>query len=213
MSSSEQFIDEAQIAVHAGAGGDGCVSFRREKFVPRGGPNGGDGGRGGDVVLAADRRLRTLFDQRYRSELRAGRGAHGAGSERTGRDGEDVVIRVPVGTLVRDAEAPPDAAPLADLVRDGQRLVVARGGRGGRGNARFATATRQAPDFAEPGASGESRRLALSLKLLADVGLVGSPPSRGHGPGWPPTPSPPWRPAWAWWRSTRSGWWWRTCPA
>jgi GTP-binding protein len=171
--SSDLFIDEVSISVEAGRGGDGCVSLRREKFVPRGGPDGGDGGRGGDVTLVADRNLATLVDQKLRRENRAEAGAPGAGSNRTGRDGSDVEIRVPVGTLVFDLDAP--ERPLADLTRDGQRVVVARGGRGGRGNTRFKTATRQTPDFAEPGKPGQARRLRLSLKLLADVGLVGFP--------------------------------------
>ncbi len=175
MKSEQPFIDEATIVVVAGSGGDGCVSFRREKFVPRGGPDGGDGGRGGDVVLVADRNLATLMDPRLRRELRAEPGVGGAGARRHGRSGADREIRVPPGTLVFDADAPADAAPLADLVRHGQRFVAARGGRGGRGNAQFATSTRQTPDFAEPGRAGESRRLRLSLKLLADVGLVGLP--------------------------------------
>jgi GTP-binding protein len=175
MTAMDHFVDEARIAVYAGDGGNGCVSFRREKYVPRGGPNGGDGGRGGDVVLVADRNLRTLFDQRYRPEVRAPRGEHGEGNRKDGRGGADVEVRVPVGTWVRDNAAAPDGAPLADLVRHGQRFVAARGGRGGRGNAQFATATRQVPDFAEPGSPGEERQLVLSLKLLADVGLVGVP--------------------------------------
>ncbi len=175
MATNEQFIDEARISVFAGDGGSGCVSFRREKYVPRGGPNGGDGGRGGDVVLVADRGLRTLLDQRYRPEIHAQRGERGEGNQKDGARGADAEVRVPVGTLVRDAAAPADAPPLADLVLHGQRCVVARGGRGGRGNARFATSTRQVPDFAEPGGSGERRQLALSLKLIADVGLVGFP--------------------------------------
>jgi GTP-binding protein len=167
------FIDEAEISVCAGDGGDGCVGMRREKFVPRGGPDGGDGGRGGDVVLLASRNLATLQEPHLRREIRAGAGAKGAGANRTGQGGADAVLRVPVGTLVRDLDA--GDALLADLSADGQRVVVARGGRGGRGNARFATPTRQAPDFAEPGRPGEKRRLRLSLKLLADVGLVGLP--------------------------------------
>ncbi|MEN8184129.1 MAG: GTPase ObgE [Myxococcota bacterium] len=169
------FIDEARISVTAGGGGNGCLSFRREKYVPRGGPNGGDGGRGGHVVLVAERGLRTLWDQRYRREYRADRGAHGRGSGQHGREGEDLVIRVPTGTLVHDDDLPGEAPPLADLVADGERFLAARGGRGGRGNARFATATRQTPDFAEPGRPGEVRQLRLALKLLADVGLVGFP--------------------------------------
>jgi GTP-binding protein len=166
------FIDEARIYVEAGAGGEGMISFRREKYVPRGGPDGGDGGRGGDVVLETDPNLTTLQDYRYRSHYRAGRGAHGGGSNRTGAEGSSVVLRVPVGTVIREDAT---AEVLGDLVEPGQRLVVARGGRGGRGNARFATATRQAPQEAESGRPGEARTLRLELKLLADVGLVGSP--------------------------------------
>jgi GTP-binding protein len=169
------FIDEARISVTAGDGGNGCTSFRREKYVPRGGPNGGDGGRGGSVILLADGGLRTLWDQRYRRVYRASRGTHGLGSGKHGRAGEDLVIRVPPGTLVYDSGEGEDASPLADLVADGDRLLAARGGRGGRGNARFATATRQAPDFSESGQPGQIRELRLSLKLLADVGLVGFP--------------------------------------
>jgi GTPase len=172
---AEQFIDEAVVSVSAGAGGDGCVAWRREKFVPRGGPAGGDGGKGGDVVFVADPGLATLRDQKYQPEIRAERGGSGGGNQRTGADGADAVIRVPVGTVVRDPSAPDEAAPLADLAQPGERYVAARGGRGGRGNARFATATRQTPDFATPGESGEARRIRLSLKLLADVGLLGLP--------------------------------------
>ena len=167
-----QFVDEAGISVEAGRGGDGSVSFRREKYVPRGGPDGGDGGRGGDVVLVVDSNLSTLQDYRYRTRYAAGRGEHGSGNNRSGAEGEDVVLRVPPGTIVRDAEA---AEVMADLTEPGQRLVVAKGGRGGRGNAAFATATRQAPKNAERGRSGERREIVLELKLLADVGLVGSP--------------------------------------
>ncbi len=172
---TETFIDEARLDVAAGNGGDGAVSFRREKFAPRGGPDGGDGGRGGDVVVVGDRNLATLRDQRYRKEIAAGRGGDGSGRNRTGADGADALVRVPVGTVVTDLAAEPDAPPLADLVEDGQRAVVARGGRGGFGNARFATATRQTPDFAKPGLPGERRSLRLSLKLIADVGLLGLP--------------------------------------
>jgi GTP-binding protein len=170
-----QFIDEATVKVQSGAGGDGCTSFRREKFIPRGGPDGGDGGRGGDVVLVADRNLATLIDQRLRREQRAEAGVAGGGTNKTGRSGRDLEIRLPVGTIVRDLDEDPDAPPIADLTEDGERHVVARGGRGGRGNARFATATRQTPDFSEQGRPGQSRRLRLTLKLLADVGLVGFP--------------------------------------
>jgi GTP-binding protein len=171
--SRDQFIDEATIVVVAGRGGDGSRSFRREKFVPRGGPDGGDGGRGGDVVLVADRNLATLIDQRMRRENRAERGGDGAGANKTGRSGASLEIRVPVGTQVRVDG--PETEPIADLVEDRQTLVVARGGRGGRGNKRFATSTRQTPDFAESGREGETATLHLSLKLLADVGLVGFP--------------------------------------
>jgi GTP-binding protein len=171
--SSESFIDEATIQAFAGDGGDGCASMRREKFAPRGGPDGGDGGRGGDVALRADRNLATLLDPRLRREVRAGGGEPGGGRNKTGRDGDSVELRVPVGTLVYEAGR--EGALLADLARDGQLVVVARGGRGGRGNARFATPTRQAPDYAERGQPGQVRQLRLSLKLLADVGLVGLP--------------------------------------
>ena len=174
MKRDEPFIDEATIRVSSGRGGDGKVSFRREKYVPRGGPDGGDGGRGGDVILRADRNLATLIDQRLRRESAAGNGEGGAGRNRKGTSGSDLVIALPVGTVVYDAEAP-EASALVDLLEDGQEFVVARGGRGGQGNARFATPTRQTPDFATPGRPGETRRLRLSLKLLADVGLVGFP--------------------------------------
>ena len=171
----EQFIDEAVVSVSAGAGGDGCVAWRREKFVPRGGPAGGDGGKGGDVVFVADPSLATLRDQKYQPEIHAEAGGAGGGRNRTGAAGADAVVRVPVGTLLRDADAGEDTAPLADLSHPGERHVAAYGGRGGRGNARFATPTRQTPDFATPGEPGQTRRIRLSLKLLADVGLVGLP--------------------------------------
>jgi len=167
-----QFVDEARISVEAGRGGDGSVSFRREKYVPRGGPDGGDGGRGGDVALLVDANLSTLQDYRYRTRYAAERGEHGSGNNRTGAEGGDVVLRVPPGTIVRDAES---GEVLADLTEPGHQIVVAKGGRGGRGNAAFATATRQAPKAAERGRSGERRDIVLELKLLADVGLVGSP--------------------------------------
>jgi GTPase len=172
---SEPFIDEAVVSVRAGAGGDGIVAWRREKFVPRGGPAGGDGGKGGDVVFVADERLATLRDQKYQPEIHAERGGNGGGSGRTGADGADAVVRVPVGTVLRDPAAADDAPPLADLDAPGARYVAARGGEGGRGNARFATSTRQTPDFATPGEPGGKGRIRLSLKLLADVGLVGLP--------------------------------------
>jgi GTP-binding protein len=168
---SDTFLDEITLTVQAGRGGDGRVSFRREKFAPRGGPDGGDGGRGGDVVLEADPGLATLIDFRLRPEIKAPSGDPGQGSRKDGRGGEDVVLRVPVGTMVFDEED----ALLADLSEPGVRFVAARGGRGGKGNANFTTPTRQAPDFATPGRAGERRRLRLELKLLADVGLVGLP--------------------------------------
>ncbi len=166
------FIDEAKIFVAAGHGGRGCVSFRREKFVPKGGPDGGDGGKGGDVVLVADRNLTTLLDFRYRRRYQAGHGEHGRGSDQTGRDGAQCLIRVPVGTVVRDADS---GDLLVDLVEHGQRYIAAHGGRGGRGNARFKSPTNQAPRYAEPGEAGEARWLTFELKLLADVGLIGLP--------------------------------------
>jgi GTP-binding protein len=167
-----QFIDEAVIDVEAGAGGSGIVSFRREKYVPKGGPDGGDGGKGGDVVIEVDSNLSTLQDFRYRTRYKAGGGERGSGNNRTGAEGADVLLKVPPGTLVREAES---GETLADLTRAGERSVVARGGRGGKGNAFFARATRQTPRFAQEGEPGERRRIALELKLLADVGLVGSP--------------------------------------
>jgi GTP-binding protein len=175
MKSNETFIDELAISVRAGDGGDGRVSFRREKFVPFGGPDGGDGGRGGDVRLVADRNLATLYEPRIRKLVRAESGTAGGGANKTGRDGRDSVIRVPVGTLVYDVDGEGRERLLADLDSDGDSVAVGRGGRGGRGNARFATPTRQAPDFSERGQPGQARNLRLSLKMLADVGLVGFP--------------------------------------
>ena len=166
------FIDKAKIYAKAGRGGDGCVSFRREKYVPKGGPDGGDGGNGGNVVSRADKRLATLIDLKYRPHQRAQRGAHGRGSGCHGRQGRDLVIPVPVGTVVKCEDAD---EVLADLNRDGAEVVVARGGRGGRGNARFASSTNRGPRFAERGEPGEERTLLLELKLLADVGLAGLP--------------------------------------
>lgn len=165
-------IDTATIEVRGGAGGDGCVSFRREKYVPRGGPNGGDGGHGGSVTLEASAGRFTLLDFRYRRRYRAESGRHGSSNDKRGRDGEDVILKVPVGTLVRDHES---GEVLADLSEGGARFVVAAGGRGGRGNARFASSTDQAPRRAEKGRPGEDRVVDLELKLLADVGIVGLP--------------------------------------
>jgi len=165
-------VDYARIHASAGKGGAGCISFRREKYVPKGGPDGGDGGRGGSVVLEVDPHVRTLLDCRDAPRYRAQPGRAGSGSNRTGRDGDDLVIRVPAGTVVKDADS---GEVLADLTRSGQRYVVAKGGRGGRGNARFATPTHQAPRRADPGEPGGERKLELELKLIADVGLVGLP--------------------------------------
>ena len=167
-----KFIDTAHILVHAGDGGSGIISFRREKYVPKGGPDGGDGGRGGDVILRANQHLTTLLDFQYRREYHAQSGDHGAGARKTGKGGADTIIEVPVGTVVRAAES---AALLGDLTKHGQEVVVARGGRGGRGNAAFATSTNQAPRQYEPGTDGEALEIDLELKLLADVGLVGLP--------------------------------------
>ncbi len=166
------FVDEAVIYVKAGDGGNGCVAFRREKFVPRGGPAGGNGGRGGHVILLADPAVKTLIDLHLQRTYKAPSGQHGQGSNKHGANGEDLVIRVPLGTTVYDAQT---GELLADLVKPGQRVVVARGGRGGRGNAAFVTPTRQTPVFAELGEPGEERTLRLELKLLADVGIIGYP--------------------------------------
>jgi len=166
------FVDEARITVMGGDGGNGCVSFRREKFVPRGGPDGGDGGHGGSVVLVADPEINTLLPFRYRTIFRAERGRHGEGAQRTGRSGDDLEVHVPVGTLVFDET---DDALLVDLAHAADRSVVAAGGMGGRGNARFTSSTNRAPTRHEPGREGQQRRLRLELKLLADVGLVGFP--------------------------------------
>ncbi len=167
-----KFVDTATIEVHAGDGGKGCASFRREKFVPRGGPDGGDGGNGGDVVARSDPRLTTLQDYRYRRHYQGESGTHGKGGNKDGASGKDVILRIPPGTVVYDDVT---GAVLADLVSDDEELIVARGGHGGRGNTHFATATRRAPDFAERGRPGEQRMLRLELKVLADVGLVGLP--------------------------------------
>lgn len=167
-----KFVDEAFIAVQAGDGGNGCMSFRREKYVPRGGPDGGDGGNGGDVVLRATSRKRTLYDFHFRQHFKAPNGKPGQGKRKTGRNGGDRVIDVPPGTLVLD---PDSGEQLADLVGDGDTWTAARGGRGGAGNARFKTSTNQAPRTVRPGHPGEFRRLKLELRLIADVGLVGLP--------------------------------------
>lgn len=184
MKHANLFVDEAEIDVRSGTGGNGVVRFRREKFVPNGGPNGGDGGRGGDVVLVADNNIGTLLDFKSARQIKAPDGEHGGSSNRKGASGQTIEIKVPVGTLVFDLEelgslddgVELDAShAIADLTEPGQRVVVARGGEGGLGNARFKTSTRQAPDFATPGKPGQTRSLRLSLKLMADVGLIGFP--------------------------------------
>ena len=166
------FIDEAVLEAAAGRGGNGCVAFRREKFVPRGGPSGGDGGDGGSVYVVGDPGRNTLYHLRHRPRAAAERGRHGEGSNRTGRRGQDLTVEVPLGTVVYDLDS---GERLGEVVEPGEKLPVARGGRGGRGNARFATPTNRAPRRADPGGEGEERRLRLELKLLADVGLVGLP--------------------------------------
>jgi GTPase len=166
------FFDEATIDVRAGDGGNGVVAFRREKYVPRGGPSGGSGGRGGDVILAVDPRLNTLIPFRRRKHFQGERGEHGSGKDQNGRAGKDVIVRVPPGTIVQDAEG---SEILADLVERGQQYVVAHGGRGGRGNGAFASSTNRAPRFSEKGDPGEKRRVRLELKLIADIGIIGEP--------------------------------------
>ena len=166
------FIDEARIRVKAGDGGNGCVAFRREKFVPRGGPSGGDGGRGGDVIMESSERHNTLVHFRFNPEHKAQRGRHGEGSNCSGKEGEDVILKVPVGTVLYDDET---GALVHDFSRPDERIIAAKGGRGGRGNQHFATAVHQAPRESEAGREGEERAYRLELKLLADVGLVGYP--------------------------------------
>jgi GTP-binding protein len=169
-----QFIDEARIDIKAGDGGNGCISFRHEKFIPKGGPDGGNGARGGSVIICVDRQLNTLLDFQYKRHYRAERGENGRSKNQEGKSGKDEIIKVPCGTLVRDAVK---RKVIVDMVHDKQEFIVAHGGKGGRGNSEFATPTNQAPRFAEPGTQGEERQLILELKLLADVGLVGFPNS------------------------------------
>lgn len=166
-----EFIDIAEIQVIAGDGGHGCVSFRREKYVPKGGPDGGTGGRGGDVILRSDPHLSTLLDYRYKKTMRAERGVHGKGKNQHGRNGRPAIVRVPPGTVVLDAA---DGSLLYDMAEEDE-VIIARGGRGGRGNSLFATSTDRAPRRAEDGSPGEQRRIILELKLIADIGLVGKP--------------------------------------
>src|SRR5882724_3297239 len=174
------FIDQATIRVKAGDGGKGCIAFRREKFVPKGGPSGGDGGAGGSIYVVASARLNTLYHLQFRRDWKAGRGQHGMGSNCSGLHGDDAIIELPIGTIVRDDAT---SEVIADLSHDGERVLVAKGGRGlapgggggGWGNQHFATATRQAPRFAQDGSPGEERTLAIELKLIADVGIIGLP--------------------------------------
>jgi GTP-binding protein len=167
-----KFIDEAIITVQSGDGGRGCVSFRHEKFVPRGGPDGGDGGKGGDVVLTATSRRRTLYQFQFRHYFKAKNGAHGQGKQRTGKNGPDLVVEIPPGTVVRDADSD---QVIKDFIKPGDTCILAKGGRGGQGNRRFKTATNRAPRFAQPGEVGQTLNLKLELKLLADVGIIGLP--------------------------------------
>lgn len=169
---SVRFIDEAEISVKAGDGGNGCMSFRREKYIPKGGPDGGDGGKGGDIVLLATNRLSTLADFRFRRKFEAKRGQHGLGSQCTGANGEDIIIELPLGTLVYDAVS---GELIADMVEEGRRIVIAKGGNGGWGNQHFATSINRAPRQTKPGLPGESRELRFELKVLADVGIIGFP--------------------------------------
>lgn len=167
-----KFIDEAKIFVKAGHGGKGCVSFRREKFVPKGGPDGGNGGKGGDVVIIASATHQTLLDLKYRQHHVAKHGGNGEGGNRTGKNSDDVEVVIPVGTVIRDSAT---GEMLADLISDGERFIVAKGGIGGKGNAHFTTATNRAPRYAQDGIAGEERWINLELKLLADVGIIGLP--------------------------------------
>ena len=167
-----RFVDEAKIWVQSGDGGKGCISFRREKYVPRGGPDGGNGGKGGDVILVATNKHPTLIDHSYQQHYKAQSGQHGKGKDQHGRSGDDLEILVPLGTVVRDAES---LAILKDFTHEGDRFIVVHGGRGGRGNASYKSSTNRAPRYAQPGEPGEKKRLKLELKLLADVGIVGLP--------------------------------------
>jgi GTPase len=172
MPSSISFIDQATITVRSGSGGNGVISFRREKFIPKGGPDGGNGGRGGSVIIRVDKQLSTLMDYRYKKIYHAGNGGHGQGANRTGKNGENVILRVPPGTMIKNAE---NDETLADLLKEGDEVVIAKGGKGGRGNAEFKSSTVQAPRKRETGVPGEELVLQFELKLLADIGLVGFP--------------------------------------
>ena len=167
-----KFFDEASITVQSGDGGRGCLSFRREKYVPRGGPDGGDGGKGGDVILKSTSRRRTLYPFQLKRQFKAKNGAHGQGKQKTGKNGQDLIIEIPPGTLVKDADS---NEVLKDFTTTGESYIVVQGGRGGLGNARFKTSTNRAPRYAQPGEAGQFRKLKLELKLLADVGIIGLP--------------------------------------
>ena len=167
-----KFFDEAFITVQSGDGGRGCVSFRREKFIPRGGPDGGDGGKGGDVILKSTSHRRTLYQFQFRREFKAKNGAPGQGRQKTGKNGDNLIIEIPPGTLVKDAET---ENIIKDFTQSGESFIIARGGRGGQGNSRFKTSTHRTPRFAQPGESGQFLKLKLELKLIADVGLIGLP--------------------------------------
>lgn len=167
-----KFIDEAMITVQSGDGGKGCVSFRREKFIPRGGPDGGDGGKGGDIILSTTSRKRTLYHFKYQKHFKAENGSHGQGKQKTGKNGRNLTIELPPGTLVIDADT---GHLIKDLVETGETFVILKGGRGGQGNTKFKTSTHRTPRFAQPGEPGETRTLKLELKLLADVGIIGLP--------------------------------------
>ena len=167
-----KFIDEATITVQSGDGGRGCLSFRREKFIPRGGPDGGDGGKGGDVVLVTTHRKRTLQQFQFKRQFNAANGGHGQGAQKTGRNGADLIIEIPPGTLILNAD---DGTLIKDMAAPDERYVIARGGRGGLGNTRFKSSTNRAPRYAQPGESGITLKVKLELKLLADVGIIGLP--------------------------------------
>lgn len=166
------FIDYVEIEIASGKGGDGAVTFRREKYVPKGGPSGGNGGKGGDIIFEAHHNFSTLLDFRYKRNYKAGKGDNGASALKDGKNGEDIIVKVPVGTIIKDAET---KKVLFDLDTDGKKTVVAKGGKGGKGNSNFATPTNQTPRFAEPGKPGEEKKIILELKLIADIGLVGFP--------------------------------------
>ena len=168
------FIDQARIKIKAGDGGKGCVSFRREKYVPKGGPNGGDGGNGGNIYLVGDENLTTLLDYSYKKQYNAHRGQHGSGSNKTGASGDDIALKMPLGTIIYEISGK-DRVEVGELTEHNQKILVARGGNGGKGNAKFASSTNQAPRYAEDGEEGEKKEIELVLKLIADVGLVGFP--------------------------------------